>query len=311
MHFLRPDGSAYEVSECPITLANQEGKSLTGHEDVFVRPDGRFYHVACNVAPLVHGGQTAGAIIDLRDSTEEKEAEEAIRQSMAIKDHFLGLVSHELRTPISAILGNALLLLRRADQLDAESRRQALTDVANESQRLERIIENLLLLTRVDAGEHIEAEPVRLPALVEHVVSSFQRRNPARPISVACDGDVPIALGQPTVLTLVLENLIGNADKYSPPEGPIEIRIRPGDREDIEVRVRDYGIGLGEGEATDVFTPFYRSDRARTQAKGVGLGLAVCKRVIEAQGGRIWALARPEGGCDFTFSLRRVDDQPG
>jgi K+-sensing histidine kinase KdpD len=103
----------------------------------------------------------------------------------------------------------------------------------------------------------------------------------------------------------VVDNLLSNADKYSPPEAPVEIVLRSTGRENVEVCVRDYGIGLDDTEPDEVFTPFYRSARAKAQAKGVGLGLAVCKRVMEAQGGSIRVAARPEGGCDFIFSVKR------
>lgn len=308
LHHLRPDGSAFPEDECPIEIANQTLTRLTGHEDVFVRPDGSPYHVRCNVAPMVAGGESLGAIIDLRDATEEKKAEEAIRRSMAVKDQFLSLVSHELRTPIATILGNALVLLRRGEALSPDSRRQALSDVADEAGKLQRIIENLLLLTRVEAGEKVETEPLRLPQIVEQATASFQRRNSRRTIFVKAGGTPPLVLGQPAFLTLVMDNLLANADKYSPPGAPIEVWISENGEDAVQVCVRDYGLGIDEGEAEEIFTPFYRSEKAKTRAKGIGLGLAVCKRVIEAQGGRIWAERRPEGGSDFVFTLERIPD---
>lgn len=308
IHPLHPDGTPFPREECLIDQANMSMQHLEGHEDVFVRPDGSFYNVICNVAPIVRHGQPLGAVIDLRDATEEKRAAEAIRQSMSLKDQFLGLVSHELRTPIATIVGNAILLLRRSETLNQEHKEQALADIAGESQKLQRIIENLLLITRMEAGKPLEAEPVRLPIAVNEAVAAFQRRSPKRTVSITTDGDVPIALGNAATLPLVFENLITNADKYSPLESPIEIRIYAGDEDDVQVCVRDYGIGIAANEVEDVFQPFYRSPRAKTHAAGIGLGLAVCRRVIEAQGGRIWAVARPEGGCDFIVSLNRAPE---
>jgi two-component system osmolarity sensor histidine kinase EnvZ len=101
----------------------------------------------------------------------------------------------------------------------------------------------------------------------------------------------------------VLENLISNAAKYSKDDAPIEVSLRTNESGSAEVLVRDHGIGLNESDLESVFTPFFRSDRAKTLAKGMGLGLAVCKRLIEAQNGRVWAVRRPEGGCDFFFTL--------
>jgi PAS domain S-box-containing protein len=249
------------------------------------------------------------------DITERKHAEEAARtaieQSIAMKDQFLALVSHELRTPITTILGNALILLRRNDKLQEDTRRQALSDVANEAERLQRIIENLLLLTRIDVDEHVDAEPLRLQPLIAQTVETLRLRNPRRNVEVSHDEELPIVQGQSELLALVIENLITNADKYSPPESNIEVLVQANGRDDVEVCVRDYGIGLDESDIEQVFTPFYRSARAKSQAKGIGLGLAVCKRVMEAQGGLLRAVARPDGGSDFIFNVKRYreDDE--
>jgi PAS domain S-box-containing protein len=308
LHYLRGDGSPFPKSECPIHSVTDKPQRLIGHEDVFVRPDGSLYNVVRNITPVLRAGAKIKHVIDLRDATDEKRAEEAIRQSIEVKDEFLGLVSHELRTPIATIVGNAQILWRRNEALSAEDKQQSLGDIVTESEKLQRIIENLLLLTRLDAGQSLETEPLRLPPLIAQTVASYQRRNPQRSVSVTSEGEIPIVLGQPAVLTLVLENLIANADKYSTPESPIEIRLCANDGKDVEVCVRDWGIGLEENETEEVFAPFYRSERAKTVAKGIGLGLAVCKRVIEAQGGTIRAVTRPEGGCDFVFTLRPASD---
>lgn len=252
-------------------------------------------------------GRLVGAVNVLVDVTDRRKAEEkandAIRETMVMKDQFLGLVSHELRTPIATIVGNALLMLRRGDLLTEESKQQALEDVAGEGQKLQRIVENLLLLTRMDAGQQLETEPVRMPLLIEKTVESFRKRNPQRTVDVTWAAEIPVALGQPATVAQVVEDLLTNADKYSPLAAPIEISVCS-EAGEVVVRVRDYGIGIGDDEVLEVFTPFYRSARAKMQANGIGLGLAACKRVIEAQGGRIWAEARREGGCDFTFTLK-------
>ncbi|MEO8457305.1 MAG: PAS domain-containing sensor histidine kinase [Chloroflexota bacterium] len=308
IHRQYPDGTPMPRDECTIAQSNASLERTESHEDVFVRPDGSRYDVICNIAPVLQSGARVGMIVDLRDATEEKRAQEAIKQSLELKDQFLGLVSHELRTPIATIIGNAILLQRRSEALSPESKTQALADIADESQKLQRIIENLLLITRLEASQSLETEPLRLPIAAEEAVMAFRRRNPLRTISIETDGDVPIAVGHPMMLPLVFDNLISNADKYSPLDAPIHIRMYGGPDGDVRACIRDYGIGIDGADTSHVFTPFYRSRRARTQASGIGLGLAVCKRVIEAQGGRIWAATRPEGGCDFIVSLKRASD---
>jgi signal transduction histidine kinase len=241
-------------------------------------------------------GQTAIALENAR-------LFDQLQKSMAVKDEFLGLVSHELRTPITTILGNSILLERRAEKLPSDVKRDVYRDLTTEAERLERVIENLLLLTRVDVGEQPDMEPLRLQGLISDAIDALQRRSPDRKVVVESDGETPIALGVPEFAKLVLENLITNADKYSAGDKPIVIITRSDGEEQVEICVRDFGIGLDEEDVERVFTPFYRADGAKSRAKGIGLGLAVCKRVIEVQGGTIRAIARPEGGCDFVFNL--------
>jgi signal transduction histidine kinase len=179
-----------------------------------------------------------------------------------------------------------------------------LQDIVTEADRLHRVIENLLLLVRVEAGQKLEVEPVEMPRLVDEAIEGFYRRHTGREVQVFDAGDAPIALGEATLITLLVDNLISNANKYSPEGAPIEVHLRRNEDGEAEVRVRDYGIGLDEVDVETLFVPFYRSLKAKNQAKGVGLGLAVCKRVVEAQDGRIWAESRTGGGSDFIFTLK-------
>jgi PAS domain S-box-containing protein len=231
----------------------------------------------------------------------ERTAEE-LKKANAAKDEFLGLVSHELKTPITTIYGNAEVLRHRFDRLDEESRASALQDISNEAERLHRIIDNLLVLARLESGRAINAEPLLVRRLVDPIVAEHERRFPHRTIRVDAEsGPLPI-LGEPVYVEQVVRNLLSNAEKYSPPQEPIDVRIRSaGDR--LEVSVLDRGGGFPPEEAEMLFTPFYRSPSTAGYAGGVGVGLAVCKRLIEAQGGAMWARSRKEGGSDIGFSL--------
>ena len=287
----------------------RKGEYVEHFETVRRRKDGTSIDISLSVSPIKSAsGEIIGASKIARDISERKQAEAALLKLMTAKDEFLGLVSHELRTPITTILGNALLLQRRGEKLPDDSRKQALSDVVSEGERLQRIIENLLLLSRVGVGEHVDTEPLRLRPIIGQAVDVLQRRNPRRVVEVTAEAEMPIVRGQPEFLSLVVDNLLTNADKYSPIEAPIQILVHQNGSEDVEVRVLDYGIGLDESDGAEVFTPFYRSTRAKSQAKGLGLGLAVCKRVLEAQGGSIRAVARPEGGTEFIFSVKRYKD---
>ena len=242
-----------------------------------------------------------------RDITERREAERALRESIAVKDQFLSLVSHELRTPIAIILGNGYLLQRRYAMLSPDERERSVEDITFHAERLQRIIENLLLLTRAGADKEFEVEVIHLPRLLGETIADFRRRNPDRQIDLEIEGWIPPVVGEATITAMVVENLLNNAAKYSQAPRPIEVRVN-GDNVGVTVHVLDRGIGLADDELESVSNPFYRSGRAQERAGGMGLGLAVCRTVIESQGGVISASARPGGGVDFAFTLGIADD---
>jgi K+-sensing histidine kinase KdpD len=181
-----------------------------------------------------------GAVNVLIDVTERVQAEAALRTSNAVKDEFLGLVSHELRTPVTTIFGNARLLRDHGERLGVGDRDSMLGDIAAESERLLGVIENLLLLTRLESGVAPDPEPQVLAHVVRLSVDSFGRRHAARKIVLTNEPRNLIVEGDRPYLELLVENLLSNADKYSPQEEPIEIAVTAADDEAI-VEVLDRG----------------------------------------------------------------------
>ena len=282
----------------------RSGQPVDHFETVRVRKDGSSINISLTVSPVRdYAGRIIGASKIARDISQRIAAEAAIRQSHEIKDQFLSLVSHELRTPISIIVGNGHLLSRRGESLSPEDHQQALADITSEAERLQRIIENLLMLTRVEGGDHITLEHIQLQRILEQVIQRQRRHFADRVIEHNCSQDLPPAMGDHTLVTQVIENLISNAEKYSPPGQPVEVRAALNEAGEIEVHVLDRGIGITEGDLANLFQPFYRADSAKQRASGMGLGLAVCKKAVEAQGGTISARARDGGGSDFWFTL--------
>jgi PAS domain S-box-containing protein len=272
-------------------------------EKRYVRSDGSPVWVHNSVSAIRSAtGEPQSVLAVAIDITDRKQAEEKMAAA-AFKDQFLGLVSHELRTPISTVLANALILLRQGDLLEREDRLQALQDIATEGEKLQKVIENLLLLTRIEASHALAIEPLSIDDIVTEQVESFLHRNPTRRIDVFTETELAVVNGQRMLIAMVIENLISNADKYSPPETTIEISLGDNLRGEVEITVSDHGIGIDESELPEVFTPFYRAGMAREYAPGMGLGLAVCKRIVEVHGGRIWASRRTDGGSDFTFTI--------
>ena len=234
-----------------------------------------------------------------------------LEASNSAEDEFLGLVSHELRTPVTTILGNARLLQDRRDHLAVDQRDSMLADIAAEAERLHEIIENLLSLTRLGTGTRPELEPTALDRVIQRSVEQIRRRYPDHSIAFSSRPSV-IVEAERTHLELLVENLVGNAAKYSPEGSPIDVRVEEGEDE-VRVLVLDRGIGLDEQPTASLFEPFYRGETARSTAGGVGIGLAACRRIVHLLGGRIWARSRDDAGAEFGFALPiapDVDDMP-
>jgi PAS domain S-box-containing protein len=304
------DGTPMPHETCPMAIALREGRELRGVEAIAERPDGS--RVAFTPYPTIlrdPDGTVLGAVNVLVDVTDRARVEDslrataaALRASNAVKDEFLGLVSHELRTPVTTIFGNARLLRDKGPRLAEADRESMMTDIAGEAERLLGVVENLLLLTRLESGIHPDPEPQVLAHVARTVLDSFRRRHPNREIELTGESRHLIVEADRPYLDLILENLLSNAVKYSPPEGPIEVAIEATGNE-AQVKVLDRGIGLEGADADQLFSAFYRSEPARSRSSGLGIGLAACKRVVESLGGRVWARARRGGGSEFGFAL--------
>jgi K+-sensing histidine kinase KdpD len=226
------------------------------------------------------------------------------RRASELRDAFNSIVSHELRTPITAIYGGAKLLARRDRPLDDKTREELIDDLEAEADRLYRLVEDLLILARTEKGsiERID-DPVSLPRVVERVVRSEQTRWPGVTFDFrGSSASVGTAKGDETYVEQVTRNLLSNAAKYSPSGGTIEVVVDQTD-EGIRMRVLDTGVGIAQVEADRLFDLYYRSPDIARKVSGAGIGLFVCRALVEAMGGRIWAAPRPEGGAEFGFIL--------
>lgn len=184
-----------------------------------------------------------------------------------------------------------------------------LADVEAESDRLLRLVEDLLVLSRVERGG-LEAgdEPVQLGHLVRRAVAAEQARWPAIRFSTRIMRGIPVVRGDPTFVEQVLRNLLGNAAKYSPDGSRVRVVVTGETGEGI-IRVLDEGPGVVREEVGELFQLFYRSARTARLASGAGIGLYVARRLVEAMGGRIWAAPRERGGSEFGFALQPYPTQ--
>jgi K+-sensing histidine kinase KdpD len=258
----------------------------------------------------VRGLSSRAAVVleNARLYSDAREYQEHLQRANRMKDEFLGMVSHELRTPITTIYGGARLLQSRKASLPEEAVDEMIGSIEEEAERLYRLVADLLAIARADVMEHVELEPIAVEPTVTKAVRTFSHRHPSRRVELHMAARLPSVMGEETYLLQVLGNLISNADKYSPNDTPIDIEAHP-DNGGIEVRIMDRGPGVPEEEIEQIFESFYRSQSTASKAGGKGLGLAVCRRLIEAMDGRIWARPRDGGGLEVVFTLPLADSR--
>lgn len=233
------------------------------------------------------------------------------RRANALRDAFIGVISHELRTPITTIYGLSKMLRHRRDTLLPDVQGQAIEDIEAEADRLFRLVEDLLVLSRAERGRvEIAVEPILLGHLLRRAVEAESVRWPTRRFEVDVPPGVPPILGEETYVEQVVRNLLTNAAKYSDEGSVISVDVRVAGGE-VVVRVRDEGIGIADEDVTHIFELFYRSASVARKAAGAGIGLFVSRQLVEAMGGRMWAKTRPEGGAEVAFALPALDETRG
>jgi len=234
----------------------------------------------------------------------EEQARQAQTQRAAeqLQTALLNSISHDLRTPLATITGVLSALNDREALLDEETRRSLTESAAEEAERLNRLVGNLLDMTRLEAGAiKLNLQPCEVGDLVGAALEQLSGPLRNRQVRLDLPDGLPLAPLDFVLIQQVLTNLLDNALKYSSPEGPIEVRARVAGQ-DLEIQVADRGVGIPPDDLTRVFDKFFRVQRPSSVA-GSGLGLAICKGIVEAHGGQIWAQNRPEGGALLTFSL--------
>ncbi len=291
-----PQGNTLEES-----VAN--GWPLTPHAALYVegdleRPLPPSLPVGITYAPLLsEDGKLRNILASIRDITHFRTAEE-------IKQTFISIISHELRTPVALIKGYASTLRRDDAKWDRKTISDSLAVIEEEADRLSKMVDDLLDVSRLQAGGlSLNQADVALPSLAARVSERFASQSSKHRIVTDFPNNFPIILGDENRLEQVLSNLVSNALKYAP-EGEIRISgsVRP---EQVIVCVSDEGPGIEAKDIPHIFDRFYRSANAVKQTKGAGLGLYLARAIVEAHGGRIWVNPAPDSGARICFSLPR------
>ena len=243
-------------------------------------------------------GFEEGTVYAFRDLTAERRVDE-------MKADFLATASHELRTPVAAVYGAAMTLMRTDYVLGEEARTRLLEIIASESDRLTRIVDDVLWASRVDSGRlTLAIDRFDAGQLATGIVAAARAHLPAG-VTIAFDTpkSPPPVAGDPDKVRQVLANLLDNAVKYSPDGGEVEVRLeaQPGR---MRFSIRDEGLGVPPAEQARIFEKFYRLDPHLTRGVGgTGLGLYICRELVRRMGGRIWVASGEGPGSTFFFEL--------
>jgi len=286
---LRPvaeDGSPRFGNACPCRSATATAEVLR-----LDGPDGdRWFD--CSFSPRPAGG----AVVVARDVTARKRLDDE-------KADFLATVSHELRTPLTPLKGFLQTLVRRGDSLGADERRHVYEVLLREEERLERLVDQLLRATALERSHGLECRPFDLLDVADAKVDAFRRSAPDREVILVSAAAVT-ALADPEATGRVLDDLLSNAAKYSPAGTPVEVVVTAVDGAAV-VRVEDRGPGVAQADRERVFDKFTRlGDHLTRPQQGVGLGLYIVRRTVEAMGGSVRCDERPGGGAAFVVELR-------
>ncbi len=297
----RMDGREVSLEESSLAERLSAGRTIRAEEIVIQAPDGRSVTTLVNATAIYSedGTEMESVVVTLQDMTPLEELER-------LRAEFLGLVSHELRAPLTSIKGSAATLLDDSANLNASEMRQFHRIIDDQADRMRRMISDLLDVTHIETGLlSVDPEPCSAAVLMDQAKTSFVSGGGGNELQIDLPPDLPTVMADRQRIAQVLSNLLSNAAKYSREFSTIQLRA---EREDLYVRfsVSDEGRGVAAKRLPYLFRKYVRieGDSLGRQIEASGLGLAICKGIVEAHGGHIWAESEGQGlGARFAFTL--------
>jgi PAS domain S-box-containing protein len=294
-----PQGQQHTWARCYIRRALAEAEVARELEDVYRRTDGTCFPVELTASPMLNDDRVTGAVVVFRDVTQRREIER-------MKDEFLSTVSHELRTPLTSMLGSLGMLGTIVETSPAQAQRM-ITIALRSCDRLIRLINDILDVERIRSGKtRMERTPLEARVVLAATIREMTSLAEANGITLQLGEADGWAVADADRVTQTLTNIVGNALKFAAPGTSVRLSAIAGDSEVI-FSVADQGRGIPADKLALIFEPFEQVDSSDSREKGgTGIGLAICRGIVERHGGRIWAESEVGEGATFRFTLPRA-----
>jgi PAS domain S-box-containing protein len=304
VHHTKSDGSPQPFEECPIHGTLKDGQTRLVSDGLFFRKDGTSFPVEFKTGPITEEGHIIGAVLVFRDITERRRAAEEMERSNRELQQFAYVASHDLQEPLRMVSGFLQMLRDKYGESLDDKAKGYIQFAVDGAGRMSQLIRDLLEYSRVQTRER-QPSPTDMNEVLGHAVANCSGSIAEAGATITYD-DLPTVMGNQTQLTQLFQNLIGNALKFRRRGvGPVIHISVCTDKDQWLFCVQDNGIGIPEEQLERIFRIFQRL-HTREQYPGTGIGLAICKKIIELHGGKIWVESKLGEGSQFLFTLPPV-----
>ena len=300
-----PDGTPYLKSSNPILKAMRRREPIRMRDEVFWCMDGSSIPVEYSANPLIENGEISGMVVAFQDVSERRRLEK-------MKDEFISTVSHELRTPLTSLRASLGLISSGSLDKRPEKQRQMVEMAIGNCDRLVRLVNNILDFDSVEKGKlPLDRRPLESSDLLRRAADVGHSAASQAHITFRVDASPSKVLADEPRILKVLNELVSNAIKFSPPETLLRLAAKPSGENEVRFSVEDQGRGIAPEKLERVFDRFQQGDASDSRdLGGTGLGLALCRSIVEQHGGRIWAESQPGRGSRFLFTLPAAQPVP-